>query len=112
MEISSKLRVHYSNNPEKYLGSPNIVGQKKKAFFQHLRDRLQQKVDGSNRFFSQWGKKVFIKSVLQAIPNYAMACFLFPKSLCVDLEIILTEFWWQKEEDRYPLVLLEGVMRS
>ncbi|KAA3474465.1 Ribonuclease H-like superfamily protein [Gossypium australe] len=37
----------------------------------------------------------FIKSVLQAIPNYAMSCFLLPKTLCGELENIFAKYWWQ-----------------
>lgn len=49
---------------------------------------------------SQGGKEVFIKSILQAIPTYAIGCFLFLQSLYVNLEGILVKFWWQKEKGR------------
>ncbi|KAK5793661.1 hypothetical protein PVK06_034813 [Gossypium arboreum] len=42
------------------------------------------------------GRGVFIKSVLQEIPTFAMQCFLFPISLCHDLEAIMSRFRWQK----------------
>ncbi|KAA3472916.1 reverse transcriptase [Gossypium australe] len=42
------------------------------------------------------GKEIFIKSILQAIPTYMMACFLLPKTLCVEIESIMAKFWWQK----------------
>ncbi|KAA3465150.1 reverse transcriptase-like protein [Gossypium australe] len=45
---------------------------------------------------SQGGKEVFIKSVLQAIPTFAMSCFLLPNSLCKKMEGIFANFWWQK----------------
>lgn len=40
------------------------------------------------------GQKVFIKSVLQSLPVYAMQYFLFPKSVCAKLEGIMKKFWW------------------
>ncbi|KAA3472610.1 reverse transcriptase [Gossypium australe] len=80
-EISDVLRVRCSTNIEKYLGLPNIVGRKKKESFQ--------------KCLSQGGKEVFIKSVLQAIPTYAMTCFLLPKTLCGDIESIFAKYWWQ-----------------
>lgn len=58
---------------------------------------MKRKVDSwSHRFLSQRGKEVFIKFVLQAIPTYAMACFLLPKTLRDELESIVARFWWQK----------------
>ncbi|KAA3456039.1 reverse transcriptase [Gossypium australe] len=42
------------------------------------------------------GKEIFIKSILQAIPTYTMACFLLPKTLCVEIESIIAKFRWQK----------------
>ncbi|KAA3455054.1 reverse transcriptase [Gossypium australe] len=76
------LGVRSSYNPERYLGLPNMVGRRKKESFQLLKDKM--------------GREVFIKSILQAIPTYTMACFLLPKTLCVEIESIMAKFWWQK----------------
>lgn len=35
-----------------------------------------------------------LKSVLTAIPSYAMTCFLLPVSLCSRIQSVLTRFWW------------------
>ncbi|KAA3479973.1 reverse transcriptase [Gossypium australe] len=57
--------------------------------------RARKRVEGwSLRYLSIGGKKVFIKSVLQAIPLYVMQCFLMLKSLCRKLEGIMNKFWW------------------
>lgn len=91
------LGVQSSDEPERYLGLPNMVGRKKKQSFRILKDRLKKLIENwSNRFLSQGGKEVFIKAILQAIPTYSMACFLLPKSLCEDLESIVAKYWWQK----------------
>ncbi|KAA3488795.1 reverse transcriptase [Gossypium australe] len=77
--VEGMLGVRRCSSPEKYL------------------DNISLRLDRwSNRFLSQGGKEVFIKSVLQAIPTYAMYCFLFPKSLCEKIESSLAKFWWQK----------------
>ncbi|KAA3486531.1 reverse transcriptase [Gossypium australe] len=86
-EISAILGVRSSTDMEKYLGLPNVVGRQKVHF------RIK---DWSNIFLSQGGKEVFIKLVLQAIPTYAMSCFLLPNSLYGELERIIANFWWQK----------------
>ncbi|KAK5835699.1 hypothetical protein PVK06_011397 [Gossypium arboreum] len=53
-----------SNDIEKYLGLPNLVGKKKRSSFQNLKDRIKKRVDSwSFRTLSQGGKEVFIKSV-------------------------------------------------
>ncbi|KAA3472858.1 reverse transcriptase [Gossypium australe] len=74
-----------------------MVGRKKKESFQILKDRIKQRIDHwSTRHLSQGGKEIFIKSILQAIPTYTMACFLLPKTLCVEMESIMAKLWWQK----------------
>ncbi|KAA3486342.1 reverse transcriptase [Gossypium australe] len=95
--VISILGVRSSNNPERYLGLPNVVGRKKKESFQILKDKMKQRIDHwSTRHLSQGGKEIFIKSILQAIPTYTMACFLLPKTFCAEIESIMAKFWWQK----------------
>lgn len=82
---------------EKYLGLLNMIGRRKNESFQNLREKIQSRIRGwSTRFLSQGGKEGFIKSVLQAIPTYAMSCFLLPKSLCGEFKSIFANFRWQK----------------
>ena len=50
--------------------------------------------------FSRGGKKVFIKSVAQAIPSYVMSCFMMPKGLCEDIEQVMCKFWWGDGTER------------
>ncbi|KAA3460284.1 reverse transcriptase [Gossypium australe] len=95
--VGRLLGVRSLSSPEKYLGLPNMVGRRKKEAFQNLVDRIVSRIESwSSRFLSQRGKEVFIKSVLQAIPTYAMSYFLFPRVLCEKIESILARFWWQK----------------
>ncbi|KAA3466354.1 reverse transcriptase [Gossypium australe] len=96
-ETSLVLGVRSSTCPEKYLGLPNVVGRRKKESFQNLIDRIMLKIDGwSTRLLSKGGKEVFIKSVLQSIPTYAMSCFLLPKALCEKIDSKIANYWWQK----------------
>ncbi|KAA3481168.1 reverse transcriptase [Gossypium australe] len=94
-EITGMLGVRLASNPEKYLGLPMMVGRRKTWAFNSFIDRFRKRIEGwSLRYLSMGGKEVFIKSVLQATPLYAMQCFLFPKKLCEKLEIIMNRFWW------------------
>lgn len=54
------LGVQSSDEPERYLGLPNMIGRKKKQSFQTLKDRLKQQVENwSTRFLSQGGKEIY-----------------------------------------------------
>ncbi|KAA3486677.1 reverse transcriptase [Gossypium australe] len=52
------LGVRSSNDPERYLELPNLVGRRKKASFQSLKDRLQKRIDNwSIKHLSQEGNE-------------------------------------------------------
>lgn len=99
--IENVLGIKFSSNLGKYLGLPNVVGKKKKASFQSLKDRMKLRVNNwSSRLSSQGGKEIFVKSVLQSFPTYAMSCFLLSKTFYSELESIIARYWWQKEKGR------------
>ncbi|XP_017648057.2 uncharacterized protein LOC108488279 [Gossypium arboreum] len=88
--ITTTLGVRVALNPEKYLGLPMMVGCKKSWTFANFIDRFRRRIDGwSLRYLSIGGKEVFVKSILQSIPVYAMQYFELPKLLCRKLEDIL-----------------------
>ena len=43
---------------------------------------------------SRSGKEILLKSVAQAMPNFALSVFLMLLSLCEDLERLMNGFWW------------------
>ncbi|KAH1047495.1 hypothetical protein J1N35_038279 [Gossypium stocksii] len=95
-QVGQLLGVRISNNPEKYLGLPTIVGRQKRHAFVAIKERCMKLLNSWNmRLLSSGGKEVFLKSVLQAIPVYAMQCFKLPSSLCHDLEALFSKFWWR-----------------
>jgi len=52
------------------------------------------KLQGWNEnLFSQAGKEVLLKAVVQAIPTFAVGCFKLPLGLCRDNEMLIWKFW-------------------
>ncbi|KAL5559689.1 hypothetical protein UlMin_035900 [Ulmus minor] len=80
---------------DKYLGLPTFAGKCKRELFSFIKSKVWRKVKGWNSsLFSQAGKEILIKAVLQAIPSYAMSCFKMPKSLIKDIHRLISRFWW------------------
>ncbi|KAL5571057.1 hypothetical protein UlMin_020654 [Ulmus minor] len=70
-----------------YLGLPTFSMRNKRIQFGYIRDRVVKKLQGwKEKFFSQGGKEVLLKAVVQAIPTYAMTCFMIPDSILKEIE--------------------------
>ncbi|KAA3467739.1 reverse transcriptase [Gossypium australe] len=90
-DITRILGVRVASSPEKYLGLPMMVGRRKAWAFANFKDRFCKRVEGwSLRYLSMGGK--------EATPLYATQCFLFPKTLCSQLENIMNKFWWSNNK--------------
>ena len=86
---------------DKYLGLPVPQGRMKAGKFQSTKDKaLKILSDWIEKYASCGAKETLIKSVLQALPVYAMGIFKFPASLCEELSQIIRNFWWGDEENR------------
>ncbi|KAL0822904.1 hypothetical protein Bca101_046581 [Brassica carinata] len=95
-----ELNIPNEGGIGKYLGLPEHFGRKKRDIFASIVDRIRQRAHGwTSRFLSGAGKMVLLKSVLTAMPNYAMSCFKLPVSLCKQIQAILTRFWWDVKPD-------------
>lgn len=81
-ELQDILGIHSLMMNEKYLGLPMILGRSKKDFFGNIKEKIWKRVQGwKEKLLSQVGREVLIKSIVQAIPTFAMSCFLFPKDV-------------------------------
>ncbi|KAA3477739.1 reverse transcriptase [Gossypium australe] len=98
-QVGGILGVRVSKNLEKYLGLPTMIGRRKKQAFVDIKERFLKALQNwSLQFLSAGGKEVFLKSILKAIPIYAMRCFKFPISVFRDLENIMSKFWWRNSK--------------
>ncbi|KAL9670481.1 hypothetical protein QQ045_008034 [Rhodiola kirilowii] len=84
-----------------YLGLPILFGNKKIPLLRSIEEKVLRKTsDWKNKLLSGAGKEILIKSVLQAIPLYAMSCFKIPDTLCKKLTSDILKFWWRSSKDR------------
>ena len=80
---------------ESYLGLPMLFGRSKAHELRYIREKLWSRNRGWNgRLLSQAGRATMIQAIGQAIPLYAMNCFMLPKGFLYDLNMMLVGFWW------------------
>ncbi|KAL5564701.1 hypothetical protein UlMin_027865 [Ulmus minor] len=83
-----------------YLGLPTFSMRNKILQFGYLRDRVVKKLQGwKERFYSQGGKKVLLKYVIQAIPTYTISCLITPDTILKEIEAACARFWWGTTPD-------------
>ena len=88
----------------KYLGLPMAIGRTKNQVFGYIKSAVTNKLKRwRNKMLSLAGEEVLIKSVIQAMPNYAMACFKLPKGLCRDICKSIANFWWGSNQQEKKL---------
>ncbi|KAI8569135.1 hypothetical protein RHMOL_Rhmol02G0255400 [Rhododendron molle] len=75
----------------KYLGLPTFWGRSKVEAYTFLIEKAMGKMQGwKNKLISMGGKGILVKSVVQGIPTFAMACFL-SLGLCLFVLVISVE---------------------
>lgn len=94
-ELSEILGVFTVLKDTKYLGLPSLIGRSKKRVFGFIKDKVWHRIQSwQSKPISKAGKLVLIKNVAQTIPSYCMSCFMLPKSLCLEIERMINQFWW------------------
>lgn len=70
-----------------------MVDKRKRASLNYIKERAWNKIQGwKEKLLSQAGKKVLLKSVVQAIPTFAISYFKLPVGLCKDVESMIRKF--------------------
>jgi hypothetical protein len=100
-ELKQILNVQNESLTEKYLGMPSSVGRSINGAFKFLKDRIWKRVQGwIEQCLSAGGKDILIKSVVQAIPIFSMACFKLPRGLCQHINSMIGRFWWGSKDGK------------
>ena len=100
-QLCTTLNIMTEALNDKYLGLPANVGMDKSDCFQYLIDRVIMKISGwKEKLLSAGGKEILLKSVVQAIPTYAMSVFKIPKKNCKGIIDAMAHFWWGDEENQ------------
>lgn len=90
--IANCLGVSRVPYHDRYLGLSVFVGKAKKATFAY-------KLNGwHGNLLSNARKELLIKTVAQAIPLYTMQTFILPKTLCNELNQMVDQFWWERNQ--------------
>jgi hypothetical protein len=100
--LSRLIGVPPTQKYETYLGLPVLVGRSRVRSFEGLKGRIWDKMYGWKKFFlSQAGKEVPLKAVVQTISTYTMSVFQLPRTLCRDINTMMSKFWWgHKDNDK------------
>ncbi|KAL4277800.1 hypothetical protein GQ457_03G017200 [Hibiscus cannabinus] len=84
--ISGLLAVNEVNDLRDYFGVPLSIGQNKTDALGFVRDSVNSRISSWNKqLLSFGGREVFIKSVIQSLPQYVMSCYLLPQNIIDDM---------------------------
>nr|XP_027083472.1 uncharacterized protein LOC113705760 [Coffea arabica] len=93
-EILSTLGAMNQVKQSKYLSLPMVIGRTNRQVFNYIREKVSNKLRGwKEKLLSNAGKEVLLKSVVLAMPTYAMAYCKLPKTLCKNICKEMANFW-------------------
>ena len=98
-DVCRELDILTEALSNKYMGLPTMVGVDRTDCFQHLIDRVCQRLKGwKEKVLSMQGKEILLKSVAQAIPSYSMSVFKLHKGICKSITDEMPSFSWGDRE--------------
>lgn len=89
------LNMQMTEAIETYLGLPMIGARNKRVIFRSIKDKIWIRLNSwRENLFSQAGNEILLKVIIQAMPSYHMSCFKLPKGLCLEIERLMSRYWW------------------
>lgn len=94
-DICDCLGISDQCAPGLYLGLPTVWERSKISALRFVVEKVRRKMGGwKQRYLSQAGREVLIKAVCNVVPSYAMNCFKFPKKTCMQLDSLISDFFF------------------
>ncbi|KAL9680101.1 hypothetical protein QQ045_017978 [Rhodiola kirilowii] len=102
--VQACLSVKIVSHHVKFLGLPLILKRKLTLNFSEMIDKFYNKTEGwKAKNLSSGGKEILIKSVLQALPQYAMNCFQLPEDTIKKMHSSIRRYWWSCSSSKKPI---------
>lgn len=61
--------------------------------FRSIKDRIWSRLHSwKEGLFSQAGKEILLKAVIQAMPTYSMSCFKIAEGQCTEIEKLMARY--------------------
>ena len=93
LAVQNMLGAQVFQDYEQYLRLPMIAGKSKTNTFKGMREKITNKVTRwKEKFISQVGREILIKTVAQAVPTYTMSIFKILKQICEDINSVLARY--------------------
>jgi hypothetical protein len=99
LTVKDKLEVSNEVFQDTYLGMPMEIVRATTVSFKFLSGRVWKRASScSGRPLSRASKEVWLKSVVQAIPNHIMSRFQVSVSTCDKMRRSIADHWWGFED--------------
>uniref|UniRef100_A0A803NUC3 Reverse transcriptase domain-containing protein n=1 Tax=Cannabis sativa TaxID=3483 RepID=A0A803NUC3_CANSA len=99
--ICGDMGIHEADDHGTYLGLPNIIGLKKSAILGFLKEKVQKRIQSwDGKLLSKAGKEILLKTIVQALPTYAMSVFLLPIETSKEMERAMCKYWWSSSSKK------------
>lgn len=93
LSLCQVLQIEQKEAGGSYLGLPNMMGRSKAEILGFIKDKVRNRLQSwDDRWFSQAGKEILVKTVVQVVPSYTMSVFLIPLKVIHDLEKLFSKF--------------------